>query len=273
MDHCLFPSHKNMGQKSEQEMTQGGRGAGTTFERMASPEDTTQMDKSSQPRDQTPVSYTSCIGRHILYYWTTWEAFIVTCQQAKWHTQRNHDSSKVNYNRPKSGWWPNSWRLHPVPKIVEIILPLISLWDFCCCSVTELCLTPCDPMDCSTQVPLSSTISQSLPRFMSSEMVMLPNHLILCLPLLLLPSIFPNVKVFSNESALHIETIHLRFYVSGLEPRQKPAWDLNPCGWASNLAQIHDLPTEITHLVLGPSVTRVLDVLLQKEFSEKQSDR
>ena len=224
------------------------------------------MDKSSRPRDQTPVSYISCIGRHILYYWTTWKAFIITCQQAKWHTQRNHDSSKVSYHKPKSGWWPNSWRLHPVPKIVEIILPLISLWDFSCCSVTKLCLTPCYPMDCSTQVPLSSTISQSLPRFMSNEMVVLSNHLILCLPLLLLPSIFPNIKVFSNELALHIETIHLRLRL------ESTCQDLNLCGWASNLAQIHDLPTKITHLVLGPSVTQVLDVSLQKEFSEKQSD-
>ena len=165
------------------------------------------MDKSSRPRDQTPVSYISCIGRHILYYWTTWEAFIITCQQAKWHTQRNHDSSKVNYHRPKSGWWPNSWRLHPVPKIVEIILPLISLWNFCCCSVTKLCLTPCYPMDCSTQVPLFSTIPQSLPRFMSSEMVLLSNHLILCLPTL---RSFPMSWLFT-----------LKPFTSD--------WDLNPC--------------------------------------------
>ena len=61
--------------------------------------------------------------------------------------------------------------------------------------------------------------------------------------------------------------------MSGLEPRQKLAWDLNPCGWASNLAKIHGPPTEITHLILGPSETQIIDVSLQKEFSEKQSDR
>ena len=55
------------------------------------------------------------------------------------------------------------------------------------------------------QAPLSSTISWSLLKLMSKESVMLPNHLILCCPLLLLPSILPSIRVFSNESALHIK--------------------------------------------------------------------
>ena len=46
--------------------------------------------------------------------------------------------------------------------------------------------------------------SQSLPKLMSIESVMPSSHLILCRPLLLLPSTFPNIRVFSNESALHI---------------------------------------------------------------------
>ena len=54
------------------------------------------------------------------------------------------------------------------------------------------------------QAPLSSTISRSLLKLMSIEMVIVSNHLILCHPLLLLPSILPNIRVFSNESALHI---------------------------------------------------------------------
>ena len=49
-----------------------------------------------------------------------------------------------------------------------------------------------------------NTISQSLLKFMSIESVMLSNHLILYHPLLLLPSNFPSIRVFSNESALHI---------------------------------------------------------------------
>ena len=72
-------------------------------------------------------------------------------------------------------------------------------------SVTQSCPTLCDPMDCQAcQASLSITNSQSLPKLMSIESVMPSNHLILCRPLLLLTSIFPSIRVFSNESALHI---------------------------------------------------------------------
>ena len=60
------------------------------------------------------------------------------------------------------------------------------------------------PWTATYQASLSFTVSQSLFKFMSFESVMLSNHLILCHPLLLLPSIFPSIRVFSNESALHI---------------------------------------------------------------------
>ena len=59
-------------------------------------------------------------------------------------------------------------------------------------------------MNCSTPGRLSITNSRSSPKLMSMELVMPSNHLILCRPLLLPPSIFPSVRVFSNESALHI---------------------------------------------------------------------
>ena len=64
--------------------------------------------------------------------------------------------------------------------------------------------TLCDPMDCSTQASLSFTISRSLLRLMSFESMMPSNHLILCRPLLLLPLVFPSIRVFSNESTLRI---------------------------------------------------------------------
>ena len=60
------------------------------------------------------------------------------------------------------------------------------------------------PWTAARQAYLSITKSQSLFKLMSIESVMPSNHLILCRPLLLLPSIFPNIRVFSNESALHI---------------------------------------------------------------------
>ena len=60
-----------------------------------------------------------------------------------------------------------------------------------CCSVAKLCPTLCDPMDYSLLASLSFTISWSLLRLMSLELVILSNHLILCCFLLLLLSIFP----------------------------------------------------------------------------------
>ena len=91
--------------------------------------------------------------------------------------------------------------------------------EYCCLhfmdQATELCqatlvvqsqwyLTLCHPCTAAHQVSLSFTISQSLLKLMSTESVMPSNHLILCRPLLLLPSIFPSIRVFSNELALCI---------------------------------------------------------------------
>ena len=73
----------------------------------------------------------------------------------------------------------------------------------CYCSVVKLCSTLCDPMDCSMPGFLSFTIFQSLLKPMSIELVMPSNHLILCHPLLL-ASILPSIRVFSNELALLI---------------------------------------------------------------------
>ena len=61
------------------------------------------------------------------------------------------------------------------------------------------------PWTAELQASLSITNSQSLLKLMSIMSVMPSNHLILCCPLLLLPSIFPSIRVFSNESALHIK--------------------------------------------------------------------
>ena len=73
----------------------------------------------------------------------------------------------------------------------------------CSCSVTQACPTLCEPIDCSTAGFLAFTVSHSLLKLMSTELVMSSHYLIICHPLLL-PSIFPSIRVFSNESALHI---------------------------------------------------------------------
>ena len=61
------------------------------------------------------------------------------------------------------------------------------------------------PWPAAHQASLSITNSWSLLKLLSIKSVMPPNHLILCRPLLLLPSIFPSIRVFSNESALRIK--------------------------------------------------------------------
>ena len=76
--------------------------------------------------------------------------------------------------------------------------------SYCCCSVAKSCPTFCNPMDCSTSGFLSFNICWSLLKLLFIESVMPSNHLILCHPLLLLPSMFPSISIFSNESALHI---------------------------------------------------------------------
>ena len=73
-----------------------------------------------------------------------------------------------------------------------------------CCSVAKLCMTLVTPWTVACQTSLTYTTSQSLPKFMFIELVMLSNHLILCHPLLRLPSIFPSITVLSNELALCI---------------------------------------------------------------------
>ena len=71
-------------------------------------------------------------------------------------------------------------------------------------SVTQSCPTLCDPMNRSTPASLSITHTQSSPRLTSIESVMPSSHLIPCRPLLLLPPIPPSIRVFSNESTLHM---------------------------------------------------------------------
>ena len=72
-----------------------------------------------------------------------------------------------------------------------------------CCSVAKLCLTV-TPWTAVHQASLSSPITRSLLKFMSVDLVMLSNHLILCYFLLLLSSVFPSIRVFSNKLGLHI---------------------------------------------------------------------
>ena len=101
--------------------------------------------------------------------------------------------------------WPRNWTLvSSISCIGTQILYHWATWGTSVqfSSVAQSCPTLCDPMDC--QASLSITNSWSLLKLMSIELVMPSNHFILCCLLLIPPSMFPRIRVFSNESVLHI---------------------------------------------------------------------
>ena len=103
-------------------------------------------------------------------------------------------------------------------------IQLESVFQFSC-SVVSDSLRPHEPQHTS----LSITNSQSPPKPMSIESMMPSRHLILCLPLLLLPSIFPNIMVFSNELALCIRWPKYWSFSFSISPSSE-YWNLFPLG-------------------------------------------
>ena len=112
-----------------------------------------------------------------------------------------------------------------VSELVEISLNSQSV-----SSLAQLCPTLCNPMNDSMPASLSITNSWSLPKPMSIESVMPSNHVILCCPLLLLPSIFPSIRGFSNESALHIRWPKYWSFSFSISPSMN-SQDWSPLGW------------------------------------------
>ena len=91
-------------------------------------------------------------------------------------------------------------------------------------SITQLYLTLCDPMDCSSSgLPVHHW---SLFKLMSIELVRPSNHLIFCHPLLLLPSIFSSIRVFSNEVTSHEVAKELEFQLQHHSLQRNPRADL-----------------------------------------------
>ena len=111
------------------------------------------------------------------------------------------------------------------------------------------------PWTAAHQASLSITISQSLLKFMCTESVMLSNHLILCFPLLLLPSVFPNIRVFSSGLALCIRWPKYWSFSFSISPSNKYSglisfridwFDLLAIwGTLKNLLQHHNLKASI----------------------------
>ena len=100
--------------------------------------------------------------------------------------------------------YSNGYSLTPFYNLV-LLLSAVA-WVYLSSSFAQLCPALCDPMTpkAAHQPFLSFTISWSLFKFMSILSMVSSNHLILCCPLFLLSSVFPRIRVFSNELALYI---------------------------------------------------------------------
>ena len=94
---------------------------------------------------------------------------------------------------------------HPYNYWPRGVIYWVTITVYCCCSVAKsyLCFVALWTIAC--RAPLSYTVSWSLLKFMSIESVMLFNHSILCCPILIFPSLFPSIRVFSNKSVLGIK--------------------------------------------------------------------
>jgi len=110
------------------------------------------------------------------------------------------------------------------------------------------------PGTAAHQASLSITNSRSLPKPMSIELVMLSNHLILCHPLLLLPSIFPSITVFSNESVLHVRWPKYWSFSFNISPSNEQRVLIFKMDWLDLLAVQETLKSLLQHHSSKPSV-------------------
>ena len=130
---------------------------------------------------------------------------------------------------------------------------------FCCCLISKLCTNLCDPMDCSyaDTLPCPSVYPWSLLKLIFTASIMPSNHLILCHPFLLLPSIFPSIGVFSNESALCIKwPKYWNFSFSISSSNEYPGLISFRMDWLALLAVQGTLKTLLQHHSSNASVLR-----------------
>ena len=135
----------------------------------------------------------------------------------------------------------------------------ISFWSWTkqqlTCSVQFSCSVVSDfttPWTAARQASLSITNSRSLPKPMPIESVMPSNHLILCCPLLLLPSIFPSIRVFLNESALHIRWPKYWSFSFNINPSNEyPGLITFRMDWLDLLAVQGTLKSLLQHLTMS----------------------
>ena len=111
------------------------------------------------------------------------------------------------------------------------------------------------PWIAARQASLAITNSRSLPKLMSIESVMSSNHLIFCHPLLLLPSIFPSIRVFSNELALHIRWPKYWSFSFNIRPsNEHPGLISFRMDWLDLLAVQETLKSLLQHHSSKPSI-------------------
>ena len=114
-------------------------------------------------------------------------------------------------------------------------------------SVTQSCSTLCNPMTAARQASLSIINSRSPPKPTSIESVMPSNHLILCCPLLLLPSIFPSIRVFSNELALRVRRPEYWSFSFNISPSNEHPGQIFRMDWLVLLAVQGTLKSLLQH--------------------------
>ena len=124
-------------------------------------------------------------------------------------------------------------------------------------SVSQSCLTLCTPWTTVSQASLSITNSRSLLKLMSFESVMPSNHIILCHPLLLLPSMFPRIRVFSKESVLHIRWPKYWSFSFNISPSNKYSGLISfRIDWLDLLAIQGTLKSLLQHHISKASIIR-----------------
>ena len=124
------------------------------------------------------------------------------------------------------------------------------------------------------QASLSDTVSWCLLKLMSIELVMSSNHLILCLPLLLFPSIFPSIRVFSNESVLHIRWPKYWSFSFSISPSKEHPGLIFRMDWLDLLAVQGTLKSLLQHCSLKASISRCSSffmVQLSNDYWKKHS--
>ena len=155
-----------------------------------------------------------------------------------------------------TGWW---WRLCLALVTMSLPRSLVSFLSLPSCSLAQIAVFSSVqslshvrlfviPWTAALQASLSITNSQSPPKPMYIESVMSSNHLILCRPLFLLPSIFPSIRVFSNESALHIRWPKYWSFSFGISPsNEHPGLISFRMNWLDLLATQGTLKSLLQH--------------------------